>query len=197
MMAGNSNDQAPMPPPAPRSCSASFSRISYRIENSLPRTDISNAFSDAAKLEVSRLSGAQCQLEEAGFRPVWSRSREHGYLEESQIPEDIGEHMDANSYRFDEVIEPLSSLFWLAGLDELEAVFDPAIALDDEVKTIPINVGVAWILEHLFEEGKLLESLYGRYFFENHPPLYRHPETCHGQLQLAIKDVTRCKHLQR
>ncbi|KAJ5407336.1 hypothetical protein N7465_008620, partial [Penicillium sp. CMV-2018d] len=47
-----------MPPLTPRS-SASL-RLSCYTENSQPRTDISNAFSDAAKLEVSRLSGAQC-----------------------------------------------------------------------------------------------------------------------------------------
>ncbi|KAJ6178593.1 hypothetical protein N7519_009054 [Penicillium mononematosum] len=120
------------------------------------------------------------------------RARDPG---ESQIPGDIGEHMDANTYHFDELIGPLSSLLWLAGLDGLEAVFNPAIALDDKVKTIPINVGVMWILEHLFGKGKLPESLYDRYFFENHQPLYRHTETCHGQLQQGIEDVTRCKHL--
>lgn len=79
--------------------------------------------------------------------------------------------MDANTYRFDELIGPLSSLFWLAYLDELaQAVFDPSIALDDKVRPIPVNVGVSWILEHLFEEGKLPGSLYDRYFFETHQP---------------------------
>jgi hypothetical protein len=104
--------------------------------------------------------------------------------------------MDANTYHFDELIGPLSSLFWLAVHDELvQAVFGPSIALDDEVRPIPINVGVAWILERLFEEGKLPESLYDRYFFGNHQPLYWHSETCCKQLQQAIEDVTRCKLL--
>ncbi|CAG8892384.1 unnamed protein product [Penicillium egyptiacum] len=48
------------PPPASLSCPASVSRFSYRTQNSQPRTDISNAFSDTVKLEVARLSGAQC-----------------------------------------------------------------------------------------------------------------------------------------
>lgn len=56
---------------------------------------------------------------------------------------------------FDELIGPLSSIFWLAGLDELvDAINDPTIALQDEVR------GVQWILEHLFEEEKLPASLY-------------------------------------
>ncbi|OQE32730.1 hypothetical protein PENFLA_c001G04063 [Penicillium flavigenum] len=42
-----------MPPPA------SLSR-SVRFENSQPRTDISNTFSDTVKLEVTRLSGVEC-----------------------------------------------------------------------------------------------------------------------------------------
>ncbi|OQE18917.1 hypothetical protein PENFLA_c020G05225 [Penicillium flavigenum] len=51
-------------------------------------------------------------------------------------PEDI----DTDIYRYDELIGPLSSLFWLSGLDELvETVFDPAITLNDEVRLIPTN----------------------------------------------------------
>lgn len=67
---------------------------------------------------------------------------------------------------WDELIGPLSSIFWLAGLDELvQAIEDPAIALQDEVRMIPINVRPTWILEHLYEEEKIPESLYNRYFF--------------------------------
>ena len=40
---------------------------------------------------------------------------------------------------FDELIGPLSSIFWLAGLDELvDAINDPAIALEDEVRLMRI-----------------------------------------------------------
>ncbi|KAI2711928.1 hypothetical protein CBS147332_5564 [Penicillium roqueforti] len=117
----------------------------------------------------NKLARTMGQLAEAGFRPVWSR--EHGYP--GTIPEDIGEYIDSNSYRFDELIGPLSSIFWLAGLDELvDAINDPAIALEDEVRLIPTNVGVRWILEHLFEEDKLPASMYDRYFFGyNQPPV--------------------------
>jgi hypothetical protein len=146
----------------------------------------------ASDIEGNRnqLARTMSQLAEAGFRPVWSR--EHGYP--GTIPEDIGEYIDSNSHRtqtyiyfwrklediftdlalgFDELIGPLSSLFWLAGLDELvDAIYDPAIALQDEVRLIPTNVGVPWILEHLFEEEKLPASIYDRYFFGyNQPPV--------------------------
>lgn len=55
MMADKSNDRALMPPPPPAP-----SRSPRRSEDSQPRTDISNAFSDPVKLEVTRLSGADC-----------------------------------------------------------------------------------------------------------------------------------------
>lgn len=56
-------------------------------------------------------------------------------------------------------------------MDELvDAIFDPAIALEDEVRPIPINVDVTWILEHLFDEGKIPGPMYDRYFFGNHQP---------------------------
>lgn len=55
----------------------------------------------------NQLSRTMSQLAEAGYRPVWSR--EHGYP--GVIPEDIGEYLDSNSYRFDELVGPLSSIF--------------------------------------------------------------------------------------
>ncbi|KAJ6143002.1 hypothetical protein N7471_002455 [Penicillium samsonianum] len=137
----------------------------------IPKEKLGKSFDMASDIEGNRnqLARTMSQLAEAGFRPVWSR--EHGYP--GTIPEDIGEYIDSNSYRFDELIGPLSSLFWLAGLDELvDAIYDPAIALQDEVRLIPINVGVPWILEHLFEEEKLPASLYDRYFFGyDEPPV--------------------------
>lgn len=54
MMAGKSNDRGLMPLSASPSCSP------RRSEDSQPRTDISNTFSDTVKLEVVRLSGANC-----------------------------------------------------------------------------------------------------------------------------------------
>jgi hypothetical protein len=69
-----------------------------------------------------------------------------------------------------ELIGPLSSLFWLAGFDDLvEAVYDPAIVMQDEVRMIPIKVGVIWILEHLYDEGLLPERLYIKYYFDDEP----------------------------
>ncbi|CAG8947592.1 unnamed protein product [Penicillium salamii] len=111
------------------------------------------------------------ELEKLGFAPVWSRV--DGYPGgPGEIPEEINEYLDDNSQQWDEWIGPLSSLFWLAGLDELvEAIADPAIALQDEVRMIPTNVGVTWILEHLFLEKKLPERLYNRYYhgFDGYP----------------------------
>ncbi|KAG0157453.1 Amino acid transporter, transmembrane [Penicillium digitatum] len=90
-----------------------------------------------------------------------------------EIPEEIEEYLDRNSYQFDELIGPLSSIFWLAGLDKLvDAMYDPSIVLQDEVRAIPINVRVTWILEHLIEEGKVPRSMYDRYFFGfDQPPV--------------------------
>ncbi|KAJ5922415.1 hypothetical protein N7516_010118 [Penicillium verrucosum] len=49
-----------MPASASLSSTSSVSRFYCSTQNLQPRTDISNAFSDTVKLEVSRLSGAQC-----------------------------------------------------------------------------------------------------------------------------------------
>ncbi|CAG7946066.1 unnamed protein product [Penicillium olsonii] len=129
------------------------------------------------------------ELESLGYAPVWSRV--HGYP--GTIPEEILEYLDESSpskqtcnsdavltetenletnlaSETDEWIGPLSSLFWLAGLDELvDAVSDPAIRLQDEVRMIPTNVGITWILEDLFIEEKLPKSLYNRYFYDFDP----------------------------
>jgi hypothetical protein len=61
--------------------------------------------------------------------------------------------------RFNELIGPLSSIIWLAGFDELiDAVYDPAIALQVEVRLIPTNIGVAWILQCPFEESNIIAT---------------------------------------
>ncbi|KAJ5970853.1 uncharacterized protein N7479_000771 [Penicillium vulpinum] len=147
----SSISQAPTPPDLP-------------IHHSPKYKEAKPSFMEGNRNQLAR---TMSQLAEAGFRPVWSR--EHGYP--GTIPEDILEYIDSNSYKFDELIGPLSSIFWLAGLDELvNAIYDPAIALQDEVRLIPTNVGVTWILEHLFEEDKIPEQMYDRYFFGYHQP---------------------------
>ncbi|KOS36897.1 hypothetical protein ACN38_g12330 [Penicillium nordicum] len=49
----------PKPHPAPANDVSVFC-FYYHTQNSQPRTEISNAFSDTVRLEVSRLSSAQC-----------------------------------------------------------------------------------------------------------------------------------------
>ncbi|KAJ5470583.1 hypothetical protein N7530_007940 [Penicillium desertorum] len=81
-------------------------------------------------------------LAKHGFRPVWP-SRE-GYPGD-EIPEDIREWLDGNAQRTGlavnlstttestEIIGPLRSLAWLAGLDELvEAIDHPAYVIEDD-----------------------------------------------------------------
>ncbi|CAG8176418.1 unnamed protein product [Penicillium salamii] len=135
-----------------------------------PNLKSPSTLEDTLNMEGNRnyLPRTMEELEKLGFAPVWSRV--HGYPRE--IPEEISEYLDGNSHQWDEWIGPLSSLFWLAGIDELvEAISDPAIALQDEVRMIPTNVGVTWILEHLFLENKLPERLYNRYYhgFDGYP----------------------------
>lgn len=43
----------------------------------------------------NKLARTMSQLAKKGFPPVWSR--EHGYP--GEIPEEIGEYLDRNSYR--------------------------------------------------------------------------------------------------
>jgi hypothetical protein len=53
-------------------------------------------------------------------------------------------------------IGPLSSLFWLEGVEELEELIrDPAYVLTDEYRSIPQGSPHLWIVSILFEEGKI------------------------------------------
>ncbi|KAJ5497588.1 hypothetical protein N7463_009575 [Penicillium fimorum] len=188
------------------STSSSSSAIQARHTSTLVTPTIPEGnLGNTSDMEGNRnqLARTMSQLAEAGFRPVWSR--EHGYS--GLIPQDIAEYIDSNCYRFDELIGPLSSIFWLAGLDELvDAVYDPAIALQDEIRPIPTNVGVKWILEHLFEEGKVPRRMYDRYFFgysqplvavmpvrlDSIPPQVEHQYACHRLEELFPACRTQC-----
>ena len=52
-------------------------------------------------------------------------------------------------------IGPLSSLFWLEGVEELEELIrDPAYILTDEYRSIPQGSPRLWIVSILSEEGE-------------------------------------------
>ncbi|KAJ5496869.1 hypothetical protein N7463_008856 [Penicillium fimorum] len=49
----------------------------------------------------------------------------------------------------------IRSLFWLVKLDVLvKAIDDPAFTITDEIRVVPQEVSIIWILYYLFEEGK-------------------------------------------
>lgn len=64
-------------------------------------------------------------------------------------------------------IGPLSSLFWLEGVEELEELIrDPAYILTDEYRSIPQGSPCVWIVSILFEEGKIPTTFINKIFEE-------------------------------
>ncbi|KAJ5894901.1 hypothetical protein N7495_006592 [Penicillium taxi] len=99
------------------------------------------------------------QLSSWGLRPVWIR--EVGYP--GLIPPDILELLEEDSHDHVQYIGPLSSLFWLGGLDELsKAALDSAYILEDETIRVPRAARVDWVLPFLFAEGKISADMFNR-----------------------------------
>lgn len=102
-----------------------------------------------------------------GFRPVWTL--EDGYP--GPLPEDIREYIDPDDgwNRTLRLVGPMSSLFWLAGLDDLvDAIDSPEFTIHDEVICIPYNASIRSMLPLLSDGGQIPGAVYRNYC---HPPM--------------------------
>ncbi|KAI2786273.1 hypothetical protein POX_g08656 [Penicillium oxalicum] len=103
-----------------------------------------------------------------GFRPVWTM--EDGYP--GPLPDDIAEVFDPEDPRdkVPRLVGPMSSLFWLAGLDDLVAAIDsPEFTMQDQVIRIPYNARIRTMLPLLHDEGRILGAVYRNYLMP--PPV--------------------------
>jgi hypothetical protein len=101
------------------------------------------------------------ELVDAGFRPVWTS--EGGYP--GPLPADIAEWIDPELGARARLIGPMSSLFWLAGLDDLvAAIDDPTYTMSDEVINIPQDASIRGMVPRLWEDGKIPTAIYNSYF---------------------------------
>lgn len=98
------------------------------------------------------------------YEPVWAAGVEFPGV----IPESISEHLYEGIERFTLFIGPVSSLFWLAGVEELsELIGDPAYVLTDEYRSIPQGAPCRWIVQILYEEGKIPTTIMAKVCGEN------------------------------
>ncbi|EPS27045.1 hypothetical protein PDE_01986 [Penicillium oxalicum 114-2] len=103
-----------------------------------------------------------------GFRPVWTM--EDGYP--GPLPDDIAEVFDPEDPRdkVPRLVGPMSSLFWLAGLDDLVAAIDsPEFTMQDQVIRIPYNARIRTMLPLLHDEGRIPGAVYRNYLMP--PPV--------------------------
>ena len=100
-------------------------------------------------------------LEANGFRPVWTI---HGGYP-GPLPEDFSEWIDPEGDNHTiRLLGPMSSLFWLAGLDDLvQAIDSPEFTARDEVICIPSNATIRSMLPLLSETGRIPLAVYRNY----------------------------------
>ncbi|GFF49845.1 hypothetical protein IFM51744_07188 [Aspergillus udagawae] len=97
-----------------------------------------------------------------GFRPVWTD--EDGYP--GPLPDDIAEWIDPAGENTIRLVGPMSSLFWLAKLDDLvNAIDSPDYTIRDEVIRIPVNASIQSMLPTLSENGKIPGAIYRNYCY--------------------------------
>ncbi|PKX92173.1 uncharacterized protein P174DRAFT_514521 [Aspergillus novofumigatus IBT 16806] len=97
-----------------------------------------------------------------GFRPVWTD--EDGYP--GPLPDDIAEWIDPAGENTIRLVGPMSSLFWLAKLDDLvNAIDSPDYTIRDEVICIPVNASIQSMLPTLSENGKIPGAIYRNYCY--------------------------------
>jgi len=108
----------------------------------------------------------------AGFRPVWSAG--DGYP--GPLPADIAEWIDPELGTSARFIGPMSSLFWLAGLDDLVAAIDnPDYTMCDEIINIPSNATIPLMVNLLWEYGKVPSVLFNLQFDLPQVPIVARP----------------------
>ncbi|KAJ5271647.1 hypothetical protein N7524_004916 [Penicillium chrysogenum] len=122
-----------------------------------------------------------------GFRPIWTC--QEGYPED-EIPADIQEWLDENGQRKStEIIGPLRSLAWLAGLDELvQAIDHPAYVIEDDIEVVPFGAGLLWPVDKRAEEGTVPPMIWAK-ASGNNPPIMSSPlvTTVTSTVPTAIK----------
>ncbi|GFF96329.1 hypothetical protein IFM61606_03222 [Aspergillus udagawae] len=97
-----------------------------------------------------------------GFRPVWTD--EDGYP--GPLPDNIAEWIDPAGENTIRLVGPMSSLFWLAKLDDLvNAIDSPDYTIRDEVIRIPVNASIQSMLPTLSENGKIPGAIYRNYCY--------------------------------
>jgi hypothetical protein len=97
------------------------------------------------------------------YQPVWAAGIEFPGV----IPEEISQYLYEDGEQVSLFIGPLSSLFWLEGVEELEELIrDPAYVLTDEYRSIPQGSPRLWIVSILFEEGKIPATFMDKIFEE-------------------------------
>ncbi|KAJ5483103.1 hypothetical protein N7539_006549 [Penicillium diatomitis] len=97
-----------------------------------------------------------------GFRPVWTQG--DGYP--GPIPDDIAAFINPDEQwnKTLRLVGPMSSLFWLAGLDDFVTAIDsPEFTMRDEVVPIPSNASIRSMLPHLYDSGKIPGAVYKNY----------------------------------
>lgn len=63
------------------------------------------------------------------------------------------------------MIGPLSSIAWLAGLDDLvEAIGSPAYTIEDSIEVVPLGAGIMWPVEPHIEQGMIASHIASRVF---------------------------------
>lgn len=100
------------------------------------------------------------ELVAAGLRPVWTQG--DGYP--GALPDDIAEWIDPKLGANARLIGPMSSMFWLAKMDNLvAAIHDPTCAMRDEIVDIPSNASIRSMLDLWVDSGKIPFDVYSRF----------------------------------
>jgi hypothetical protein len=154
--------------------------MSTTSDNSSVRTPLDNTGFPSAELKMSSSESFREELGWSfadternpqdlvanGFRPVWTI--EEGYP--GPLPDDIAEWIDPEGdNRTIRLVGPMSSIFWLARLDDfVHAIDSPDFTMRDEIICIPDNASIRSMLPLLSEDGKIPGAVYRNYC--NPPP---------------------------
>ncbi|KAH2319830.1 hypothetical protein KXW25_004695 [Aspergillus fumigatus] len=132
----------------------------------LPSTELKVALSESPTEELgfsfAEIERDPQELVAHGFRPVWTV--EDGYP--GPLPDDIAEWIDPEGDRTLRLVGPMSSLFWLAKLDDLvDAIDSPDFTMSDEVICVPCNASIQSMLPTLYERGRIPGAVYRTYCY--------------------------------
>lgn len=137
-----------------------------------PPTEPKMPSTDELELSFGDLERDPQELVAAGFRPVWSFA--DGYP--GPLPADVAEWIDPELGTSSRFIGPMSSLFWLAGLDDLvDAIDNPTYTMSDEIINIPSNATIPSMVNLLWEYGKIPSVVYNIQFDLPQGPIVARP----------------------